>query len=58
VEVLVLVVEVDDVEVDEVDVDEGPFCGEPPENALPPSFTFIAPTFAKLVGLAHPIVVQ
>jgi hypothetical protein len=30
----------------------------PPENVPPDAFTFIAPTFAKLVGLAHPIVVQ
>jgi hypothetical protein len=59
----VVVDEVDDVdevdEVDEVDdVNDGPFCGDPPENAPPPSFTFIVPTFAKLVGLAQFIVVQ
>ena len=48
-----------DVDVDEVDV----LVTEivvllPPENPIPLFFTFIVPTFAKLVGESHPGVVQ
>ena len=58
VDVLVVDVLVDDVLVVDVDVEEVTVVLLPSKNPLPPLFTFIVPTFVKLVGVLHPGVVQ
>ena len=54
-EVLVVVV---DVLVVDVDVIEVTIVLPPPNDPLPLLFTFMVPTFAKLVGELHPGAVQ
>ena len=54
----VLEVLVVDVLVVDVDVVEVTVVLLPPNDPLPLLFTFIVPTFAKLVGESHPGVVQ